>query len=59
MKRIETVYTGHISEASLGTAAVLYRVAYRKEGSWGQNEMADAVEAFQKKVTIFDDGDAN
>jgi hypothetical protein len=59
LKRVETVYTGHISEASLGTVAVLYRVAYRKEGSWGQKEMAEAVEAFQKKVTIFDDAYEN
>jgi len=57
--KIETVYTGHISEGSPGAAAVLYRVAYRKEGSRGQKDMADALDAFQKKVIIFDEGYTN
>jgi serine protease Do len=57
--KIETVYTGHFPEGSLRTAAVLYRVAYRKEGSWGQKDMVDALEAFQKKVIIFGDGYSN
>jgi hypothetical protein len=57
--KIETVYTGNGSKESRGTAPVLYSVAYRKEGSWGQKDMADALEAFQKKVNIFDDGYTN
>lgn len=57
--KIETVYTGHVSKESRGTAAVLYSVAYRKEGSWGQKDMADALEAFQRKVIVFDDGYTN
>jgi serine protease Do len=56
--KIMTAYAGNIPEEKLATAEVLYRVGYRKEGTWGQKEMEDALGAFQKKVSIFDDGHA-
>ena len=33
---------------------VLYRIGYRKEGTHGQQEMATALDAFVKKVTILE-----
>jgi hypothetical protein len=56
--KIMTAYAGNIPEEKLATAEVLYRVGYRKEGTWGQKEMEDALGAFQMKVSIFDDGHA-
>jgi serine protease Do len=54
--KIASVFTGNLSESNMQETSVLYRVQYRKEGTWGDKEMLEKLDSFQKNVSIFDDG---
>jgi len=52
--KIATVQTRSGVNGNTQQEAVLYRLGYRKEGSHGQQEMESALDAFVKKVTLYD-----
>ena len=52
--KIATVQTRGSTSEDLQQVAVLYRLGYRKEGTHGQQEMEGALDAFVKRVTIFE-----
>lgn len=51
---IATIQTRRGASENLQQEAVLYRLSYRKEGNHGQQVMESALDAFVKKVTIYD-----
>jgi serine protease Do len=57
--KIASVFTGNLPESKMQETSVLYRVQYRKEGTWADKEMLEKLEAFQKNVSIFDDRQAD
>jgi hypothetical protein len=57
--KIASVFTRNLPDSKIQETAVLYRVQYRKEGTWADKEMLEKLEAFQKNVSIFDDVQAD
>jgi hypothetical protein len=52
--KIATVLTQGNASEDLQQVTVLYRLGYRKEGTHGQQEMESALDAFVKRVTVFE-----